>query len=204
MMDSTVKFDLTGNMSRVYIGDHSEIEHNVTIKGGCRIGEHVRIASGAVIEENCIIGDGTFIGHGVVMRPKTVIGKDCVIGHLTVFEGSTEVGHDTLIHAQCHITRGVIIGDKVFIAPGFVAANDNKMAHRRAHLWVEGQWYRPPRIESGVRIAVGVTCLPNVRIGMNAKIGAGTLVTKDVAENDIVIGVPGRVVGEILREERLI
>ena len=184
----------------VTIGKNVSIDPFTVIKKGVVIEDNARISSCVRIEENCVIGSGSFIGHGCVLRPSTVILEDCVIGHLTVFEGSCVVRRGTLIHAQCHITRGADIGENVFIAPFFVGANDPKMCHRRDCLEFEPMAYK---IEDGVRIGIGVSVLPNVKIGKNAIIGVGSVVTRDIPENKVVFGNPARVRGMVPVEERL-
>jgi acetyltransferase-like isoleucine patch superfamily enzyme len=184
----------------VEIGSGVTIEPFTIIKKGSVIEDGARISSCVRIEENCLVGKNTFIGHGTVLRPHTRIYNGCVIGHLTVFEGRSTVLDGTLIHAQCHITRGVSIGRNVFIAPLFVGANDTKMCHKRDCLDFEVKGYK---IGDGARIAIGVTVLPDVYIGTNAMIGAGSLVTKDIPKDCIAYGNPARVVGKVPKEERL-
>jgi len=158
-----------------------------------KIGNKTTINSTAVIEENCEIGEGCFIGHFVVMRPGTKIGNNTMIGHMTVFEGECEVGNDCLIHSQCHITKGAIIEDKVFIAPGFIGCNDNDMLHQRRHIkaFVPNGY----RIRRAARIGAGVLVLPGVEIGENAVIGVGAIVTKSIPPWTVVYGSPSRIQG---------
>lgn len=155
------------------------------------IGKNTRISYTAVIEDNCIIGDDCFVGHYVIMRPGTRIGNRTMIGHLTVFEGYCYVGDDCLIHAQCHITVGAHIEDKVFIAPGFIGANDPDMLHQRRH--VKDFMPKGYTIKHGARIGVGVLILPGITVGENAVVGVGSVVTKNVPPFCQVTGVPARV-----------
>lgn len=187
--------------SKVVIGSGVTIDHHAIIKGGTVIEDHARISSNVRIEEDCFIGVNTFIGHSCVLRPKTRICNQCTIGHLTVFEGDSHIGEGTLIHAQCHITKGVFIGNKVFIAPLFCGANDPRMSHARRDIipFEEKGYY----IGDGVRIAIGVSILPDIRIEKNSMVAAHALVTKNVPENAIVMGVPAKVVGEVPERERL-
>jgi len=165
-----------------------------------KIGKGTRVSSTAVIEEGCKIGKNCFIGHNVVMRPNTVIGDNTTIGHLTVFEGDCSIGSDCLIHAQCHITKGAVIEDKVFIAPGFIGCNDNDMLHQRRHIkeFVPNGY----RICYGARLGAGVLVLPGVKIGENAVIGVGSIVTKDVPPfTKVYSNSPARIQGIVNQKE---
>lgn len=155
---------------------------------------------GQVIEEGCEIGEDTFIGNYVVMRPNTKIGKRCKISHFAVFEGDIVVGDDVFIGAQSHITRGVIIEDKVFIAPGVITSNDKIMVHMRPNMPFICE---APVIRFGARIGVGVIILPSVVIGRNAVVGAGAIVTRDVAEGKVVYGAPAKEIMDVPKESYL-
>ncbi len=161
------------------------------------IGENVKVRSGTVIYWGTRIGNNSSVGHNAVIRERTIIGHDTYIGSLTAFEGDTKVGNYVGIHTQCHITKFCDIGDYTFIAPLFVGANDQAMAHRRAG---HGQNLVGFTTEKYVRIAVGVTVLPGVRFGEGCIVGAGSVVTKDVPPYTVVMGVPARVVKEAPRE----
>ena len=151
-----------------------------------RFGSNVRLGEGTIIEKGCKISDNTFIGHYVVIRPNTTIGNNCMVGHLTVFEGDTIVGDRVLIHAQCHITKGVIIEDDVFIAPLFCGANTPRIVHGRDYSLI----LEPYRIRRAARIGVGVSILPGITIGENAQIGAGSVVTRNVPDGECWFGNP--------------
>lgn len=156
------------------------------------IGDDCSIGNCCSISEGVTIGNRVKIGNNVVIRSGVWLSDDCVIGHGTVFEGMAFVGEDTLIHAQCHITRGAQIGSKVFIAPLFVGANDPLCMRRK---FIDGQPEFVPVpycIGDGVRIGIGVVLLPGVVVGDNAQIAAGSIVTKDVAPGTLVMGVPAK------------
>lgn len=172
---------------------------NDPIHWSTKFGKNVTLGKGVIIEENCRIGDNTFIGHYTVLRPGTKIGNDCVIGHLTVFEGDCVICDRVLIHAQCHITKGVTIEDDVFIAPFFCGANTQRIKHGRDFdLKINGY-----TIRRAARIGIGVLILPGREIGENAQIGVGAVVTKDVPPREVWVGNPAKKLRDVPKNELL-
>lgn len=168
------------------ISPHAKIDQTASI------GAHV------VIEEDCIIGPDVMIGHGVIIRPGTSIGARSKVSHLTVIEGDTIIGEDVCIHGQCHITRGMVIEDKVFVAPFCIFANDKKMA------WQRGDWkIEAPILKRGCRLAIACSVAPGVIIGENAVVGVGSVVTKDIPPHEIWYGAPAKFHGISNSEEWL-
>ncbi len=163
-----------------------------------QIGEGVRIRSGTVIYHGTRIGDNSAVGHNTVVRENTIVGHDTYIGSLTAIEGDTKIGNYVGIQTQCYITKFCNIGDYTFIAPLFVGANDQAMAHRRVG---HGQNLIGFTTERYVRIAVNVVVLPGVHFSEGCIVGAGSVVTKDVPAYKVVMGIPARVVRDAPREE---
>jgi UDP-2-acetamido-3-amino-2,3-dideoxy-glucuronate N-acetyltransferase len=166
-----------------------------------KIGKGTKIEPTAVLQEGCEIGIDCFVGHYTIMRPNTIIGNRTKVGHLCVFEGETRVGEDCVIQSQCHITKGAIIEDKVFFGPGTIGINDLKMTHLR-----HGDEPFIPnafKVKQGARVATGVLIAPGVTIGRNAVIGMGSIVMKDVEDNEIVYGTKAQIRGVVPEGERL-
>ena len=197
-----------GLQDSVYIGNYTTIGQvdNPSHKSPSpsipvKFGNNVSIGNCCSISEGVTFGDNVKIGNNVVIRSDVTIARDCVIGHGTVFEGNATVDENTLIHAQCHITKGVKIGKKVFIAPYFVGAND-PLCLRRDLLYdnpnFESEGYI---IEDGARIGIGAIVLPNVTIGRNAQVGAGWVVTHNVDPGTLVMGIPAKLIRNISKEE---
>lgn len=176
-----------------YIGQY------VTIKDDVQICENCRIEDGARIYEGCKIGENTIIGANAVLRPNTIIGKNSIFGTLSCSEGDNTIGSNTTIHAQCHLTKKVTIGNNVFIAPFFLAANTQDITeglHGRNHCL--HLVIKPTIIEDNVRMGVCVRMIPGLTVGKYSMIDMDTLLTKDVPEYSHVRGgrdKVGRIIG---------
>lgn len=150
------------------------------------------------IENDVKLGNNVFIGFGCVVRTGTSIGDDCSFGHLTVIEGA-KIGNRVAFHAQCHLTKGTVIEDDVFVGPGYVSTNTRNIDHGRGiNPPIEG-----PTIKRAARIGGGVILTPGVTIGENAFVGAGSLVTKDIPAREIWFGSPAKKKGDVTEVEIL-
>lgn len=117
----------------------------------------------------CKIGDNSKIGSFVEMQRGSEIGKCCKVS------------------SHSFICEGVIIGNNVFIGHGVIFTND-KYPKVYDSTWEPLQTI----VEDNVSIGSGAVILPEISIGENSVIGAGSVVTKDVLQNTIVIGNPAR------------
>jgi acetyltransferase-like isoleucine patch superfamily enzyme len=150
-----------------------------------RIGDHAVIRSGTTFYCNTTIGDRFQCGHNVVIRAEVTIGDRCVVHHQCTLEGRLQIGNGVKIMAHVYLPSTTDIGDMVFIGPGTSFMNDRYPMRLAAP--VQG-----PRIEDHVSIGGGVTVCPEVTIGRNSVIGAGSVVNKDVPPRTLAYGVPAR------------
>jgi acetyltransferase-like isoleucine patch superfamily enzyme len=157
------------------------------------IGRGTSIGPNAVIFYDVEIGAGTLIGDGASIREQCRVGARCIISRYVTVNYNTTIGDGTRIMDLTHITGNCVIGDDVFISVLVSTANDNEMVTRR---YEEGRVVGP-RIGSRVSVGEGACILPGVTIGDGALIGAGSVVTKDVAPHALVIGVPARFVRKL-------
>lgn len=165
----------------------------------CKVGTNVTIGHGVIIDDGSVIGNDVFIGHNTVIRSGVKIGHGCVIGHLVLIERDTFIGRMTTIQSQCHITAEAEIGERVYFGPCVTIINEWKITKHRHH--VTPQDLKGPKIGDGARIGTQSLIMPGVSIGINAMIGAGSVITKDVGEREIWRGPQALKVGMVLKEE---
>ncbi len=143
-----------------------------------QVGENVKIFK-FVNLYGCTIGDNTKIGSFVEIQKGVIIGKNCKISSHTF------------------ICEGVKIGDGVFVGHNVSFINDMqpRAINPDGSLQTEKDWQLVETIvEDGASIGTGATILGGIRIGKNAMVGAGAVVTKDVPENAVVVGNPAKVI----------
>jgi acetyltransferase-like isoleucine patch superfamily enzyme len=142
------------------------------------------------IDPSAEVGEGSMAWHFSVILAKCRIGKDCSIGSGSELGRGTVIGDRSRIGAHVFLPPNTIIGADVFVGPGVTCTDD-----RHPKIPKPGDppyTAEPPVIEDGACIGAGAVLLPGVRIGKNARVAAGTLVSKDVPEGVMVIGLPGR------------
>jgi len=92
-----------------------------------------------------------------------------------------------------HITGNMTVGNNVFISTGVVTTNDNAIGkYGYSESTIIG-----PTILDGAMIGAGASILPKVIIGKNAIIGSGAVVTKDVQESTVVMGMPAKFIKNV-------
>ena len=147
----------------------------------------------AFIEDNVTIGDNTKIWHQVQVRTGAKIGKNCNIGKSVYIDTEVEIGDNCKIQNFATLYKGVKIGNNVFIGPHACFTND---VYPRTHIWDDNKIVKTI-VRDGASIGANSTIIAGVTIGKYSMVGAGTVVTKDVPDNCLVVGNPSRVVGKI-------
>ena len=123
------------------------------------------------------------------------IGDDSKIGTFVEIQKGVKVGKRVKISSHSFICEGVTIEDEVFIGHGVMFINDRypRSTNLDGSLQIEADWdCTPTLVKKGASIGSNATILCGVTIGENAIVGAGAVVTKDVAPNTIVAGVPAK------------
>jgi acetyltransferase-like isoleucine patch superfamily enzyme/dTDP-4-dehydrorhamnose 3,5-epimerase-like enzyme len=138
------------------------------------------------------VGRGTRIWAFAHVLPGAVIGADCNICDGVFIENKVTIGDRVTIKCGVQIWDGIILEDDVFIGPNATFTND-MFPRSKSHL----HDYAETRICSGASIGANATILPGLTIGRNAMVGAGSVVTRSVPPNAIVMGSPARITGYV-------
>lgn len=138
------------------------------------------------------IGEDSRVWQYSVILAQATIGKNCNICAHTLIENDVVIGDNVTVKSGVFIWDGITVQDNVFIGPNVTFTNDK---HPRSKQYPDE--FLRTIIEEGASIGANATILPGIRIGKNAMVGAGAVVTKDVPENAIVVGNPATVKGFI-------
>lgn len=141
-----------------------------------KLGDDVKIYS-FVNAYGCEIGDGTRVGAFVEIQKGVKIGRRCKIS------------------SHSFLCEGVTIEDNVFIGHGVMFTNDKfpRATNEDGSPQSEADWTVVPiTVKKGASVGSNTTILAGVTIGENAMVGAGAVVTRDVPERAIVVGVPAK------------
>ena len=148
------------------------------------------------IAPDVVLGERVAIFHPTLVNLYGCrIGDDTKIGTFVEIQKNAEIGRRCKISSHSFICEGVTIEDDVFVGHGVMFINDRRpRATAGGQLQTEKDWtVVPTRIQQGASLGSGATILCGVTIGKDAMIGAGAVVTRDVAPGETVAGVPARV-----------
>ena len=149
------------------------------------VGEHVIFEHGALAfhPENISIGSNVYVGHYAILS-----------GY---YKSEMQIGSNVWIGQQCflHSAGGLVIGDGVGIGPGVsITTSSHREVPRSFPITAAEVEFAPVFLEAGCNIGIRAIILPGVRIGRGAQIGAGAVVSQNIPEYAVAVGIPARVI----------
>jgi UDP-2-acetamido-3-amino-2,3-dideoxy-glucuronate N-acetyltransferase len=149
----------------------------------------------AYVDEPCEIGEGTKIWHFSHIMPKCKLGKRCILGQNVHVASGVLIGDNVKIQNNVSLYDGAVIEDDVFLGPSCVLTN---VTNPRSQI-VRRHMYEKTLIRRGASVGANATIVCGTTIGRYAFIAAGAVVTKDVPDYALMIGVPARQAGWMSR-----
>jgi UDP-2-acetamido-3-amino-2,3-dideoxy-glucuronate N-acetyltransferase len=136
------------------------------------------------VSESARIGKNVKIWHFAYIGDETKIGDNVMIGSLTHVDYKVSIGENTRIEGSVYVPPLTVIGKNVFIGPGATFTNDPyPMSPKMSGVVVS----------DGAIVGGGALIRAGVVIGNNAVVAMGSVVTKDVPADTVVMGNPARV-----------
>ena len=145
----------------------------------------------AIVDAGAQLGEGTRVWHFSHVCAGAKIGRSCSLGQNVFVANDVVIGERVKIQNNVSIYDAVRLDDDVFCGPSVVFTNvvNPRAAVERKHE------YRPTWIQRGATLGANCTVVCGVTVGEYAFVGAGAVVTHDVAAYALVVGVPARRVG---------
>ncbi len=149
------------------------------------------IHSSSFVDDGATIGPGSKVWHFCHVMPGAVIGSRCNLGQNVVVMNGVTIGNNCKIQNNVSLYEGVVLEDDVFCGPSMVFTN---VMNPRAHVSRRDE-YRQTLVRRGASIGANATIVCGATLGEYSFIGAGAVVTRDVASYALMAGVPARRIG---------
>jgi UDP-2-acetamido-3-amino-2,3-dideoxy-glucuronate N-acetyltransferase len=154
----------------------------------------------AIVDDGAVLGADCRVWHFVHISAGARIGRGCSFGQNVFVANDVRIGDNVKIQNNVSVYDAVTLEDDVFCGPSMVFTN----VHNPRAAVVRKSEYRPTLVRRGATLGANCTIVCGTTIGRHAFVGAGAVVSRDVADFALVVGVPARPVGWMSRHgERL-
>ena len=164
-------------------------------KRGPLLNANVYVHPSSYVDVPCEIGDGTKIWHFCHVMANAKIGRNCSLGQNVLVSPDVVIGNNVKIQNNVALYTGAIVEDDVFLGPSCVLTN---ILNPRSEI-VRRHMYEKTIIRKGASVGANATIVCGSTIGRYAFIAAGAVVTRDVPDYALMIGVPARRAGWMSR-----
>lgn len=145
----------------------------------------------AIVDKGAKIGEKTRIWQWVHVCGNAVIGNNCSLGQNVFVGNNVVIGNNVKIQNNVSVYDNVFLEDDVFCGPSMVFTN---VYNPRSAINRKNE-YRDTRVLKGATLGANCTIVCGVTIGQYAFIGAGSVVTRNVPDYALMVGVPARQIG---------
>jgi len=161
------------------------------------ISPQAKIHPSAIVDEGASIGAGTKIWHFCHVAGSARIGEHCVLGQNVYIGPNVVIGDNVHIQNNVSVYEGVILEDDVFCGPSMVFTN---VRDPRSAFPIAGpEEFLLTLVKRGASLGANCTIVCGNTVGAWALVGAGAVVTRDVPDFALAVGVPARVVGYVCK-----
>jgi UDP-2-acetamido-3-amino-2,3-dideoxy-glucuronate N-acetyltransferase len=147
----------------------------------------------SIVEKNVSIGKNTKVWHFSHIQSGSSLGSNCVIGQNVYIAPDVAIGNNVKIQNNVSVYKGVIIEDDVFVGPSAVFTN---VINPRSFIERKDE-FKNTILKKGCSIGANATIICGNIIGKYALVGAGSVVTKNVDDFQLVFGIPAKHKGEV-------
>jgi len=149
----------------------------------------------AYVDEPCRIGKGTKIWHFCHVMKDAVIGANCILGQNVLVASGVVLGDNVKVQNNVALYTGAVVEDDVFLGPSCVLTN---VTNPRSQI-VRHELYERTAIRRGATVGANATIVCGIELGRYCFIGAGAVVTRNVPDYALMLGVPARQAGWVSR-----
>lgn len=153
------------------------------------------IHSSSILDDKASVGNNTRIWQFCHIMSEAQIGNNCILGQNTFVGYKVLIGNGVKIQNNVSIYEGVQIEDDVFVGPSVVFTN---VKTPRSFIERKNE-FAPTRIRKGASLGANATVICGTTIGKYALVAAGSVVTKNVADYALVMGVPAKQTGWVCK-----